>query len=415
MIPAHNSQSPYRLFESLRLGPKTLRNRTIRAAAFEGMAPGHDPSDELIAYHRAVAAGGVGMSTVAYAAVERSGLSFPHQLWLRRETLSALAGVASAIHEGGALASIQIGHCGNMAKREVIGERPLAPSANFNVYGPTWPRAMDKTDIVRVARSFGEAVRIAKDAGFDAVEVHAGHGYLISQFLSPLTNHRSDEYGGSLLNRMRFLKEVMLEVKHAAGRDLAVLVKMNLCDGVAGGQSLEDAIAIARLLEEEGADALVLSGGFVSRAPMYIMRGELPTDVMGRLVKNPLMRMMMRVAGPVLVPSLPYRDNYFLEEAKVVRAAVRMPLVYVGGAVSRESIEEVLGAGFEAVAMARALIADPQFVNKLAREESAVSRCDHCNYCAARIYTTKMACYQREAPETEFQAICDKRGWHVQG
>jgi len=397
----------------VQLGPKTLRNRTIRAAAFEGMAPQHKPSAALIDYHRVVAAGGVGMSTVAYAAVERSGLSFPHQLWLRREILAELRALTTAIHEGGALASIQIGHCGNMAKSSVIGERPLAPSARFNLYGPTWPRAMNRSDIARVVQSFASAVQIAREAGFDAVEVHAGHGYLISQFLSPLTNHRSDEYGGSLFHRMRFLQEVIQAVIQAAQRDLAVIVKMNLRDGVPGGQELEDAIEIARLLESEGADALLLSGGFVSRAPMYIMRGEMPTDVMGRLIENPLLRLMIGAVGKALIPTLPYRDNYFLEDAKAVRAAVRLPLIYVGGAVSRTSLEEVLGAGFDAVAMARALIADPLFVHKLAQEEHAQSSCDHCNYCAARIYTTEMACYQRQAPEPALRSICDKRGWHV--
>ncbi len=353
------------------------------------------------------------MSTVAYAAVSRSGLSFPHQLWLREEILPELTALASAIHEGGALASIQIGHCGNMAKPTVIGERPLSPSGKFNLYGPTWPRAMDKTDIVNVVQSFGNAVRIARAAGFDAVEVHAGHGYLISQFLSPNENRRSDEYGGSLPNRMRFLREVISEVRSAAKRDLAVLCKMNLRDGVKGGQDLDDAIEIAKLLEAEGADALILSGGFVSSAPMYIMRGEMPTDVMSQMIPSRALRWMVRTLGPSLIPTLPYRDNYFLEDAKVIRAQVKMPLIYIGGAVSRASIDEVLAAGFEGVAMARALIADPAFVQKLAAEDQAASSCDHCNYCAARIYTTNMACYQRETPEPPLLDICTRRGWHV--
>ncbi len=353
------------------------------------------------------------MSTVAYAAVCRSGLSFPHQLWLRQEILPELTALASAIHEGGALASIQIGHCGNMAKSAVIGERPLSPSGKFNLYGPTWPRAMDKTDIVNVVQSFGDAVRIAREAGFDAVEVHAGHGYLISQFLSPNLNRRSDEYGGSLGNRMRFLREVISEVRSAARRDIAVLCKMNLRDGVKGGQDLDDAVEIAKLLQAEGADALVLSGGFVSSSPMYIMRGEMPTDVMSQLIPNPALRLMVRALGPTLIPTLPYRDNYFLEDAKVIRAQVQVPLIYIGGVVSRASIDEVLAAGFEGVAMARALISDPAFVKKLVAEEQAASSCDHCNYCAARIYTTHMACYQRQAPESQLQRICIRRGWHV--
>ena len=139
------------------------------------------------------------------------------------------------MHREGAACSIQIGHCGNMAKASLSGSRPMAPTSRINLYGPTFPRAMNRTDIQAVARNFGKAVHLARESGFDAVEVHAGHGYLISQFLSPYTNHRKDEFGGSLENRARFMRLVMEEVKSAAGNDIAVLVKMNMRDGFPGG------------------------------------------------------------------------------------------------------------------------------------------------------------------------------------
>lgn len=394
-----------RLFEPCRIGPITLRNRTLRAAAFEGMTPDHRPSEALREYHRAVAKGGVGMTTVAYAAVEQSGLSFAHQLWLRPEIVRGLRALTDDVHAHGARASIQIGHCGNMAKPGVAGGRPLAPSARFNLYGPTWPRAMDRGDIARVVASFGRAVGLARDAGFDAVEVHAGHGYLISQFLSPYTNRRSDGYGGSLANRMRFMREVMAEVKRAARDDVAVIVKTNLRDGFPGGMDLDEAAQVARALEQDGADALVLSGGFVSRAPMYIMRGAMPTKVMGRLMDDAWMRIGVSLFGAWLVRPVPYAENYFLEDATVVRGEVKMPLIYVGGATTRAGIDAVLARGFDAVAMARALIREPGFVERLAAEEGARSPCDHCNYCAARIYTTSMACHHREPPAPEIAAL----------
>jgi 2,4-dienoyl-CoA reductase-like NADH-dependent reductase (Old Yellow Enzyme family) len=393
------------LFEPCRIGPVTLKNRTVRAAAFEGMTPDHRPSAALLDYHRSVAQGGVGMTTVAYAAVEQSGLSFAHQLWMRPEIVSGLRALTDSVHAHGAKASIQIGHCGNMAKPKVAGGRPIAPSARFNLYGPTWPRAMDRADIARVAASFGRAVSLARDAGFDAVEVHAGHGYLISQFLSPYTNRRDDAYGGALPNRMRFLREVMAEVKRAARDDVAVVVKMNLRDGFPGGQDLDEAVQVARALEQDGADALVLSGGFVSRAPMYIMRGAMPTKVMGGLMDDVVMRTGVSLFGQWLVRPVPYAENYFLEDATVVRREVKLPLIYVGGAVSRAGIDAVLARGFDAVAMARALIRDPEFVNRLAAEEAARSPCDHCNYCAARIYTTSMSCHHREPPAPEIAAL----------
>lgn len=192
-----------RLFEPVELGPVALRNRTLRAAAFEGMSEGHRPTPALVEYHRAVARGGIGMTTVAYAAVERSGLTFSHQLWLRGEIIDDLRVLTAAVHAEGAKVSIQIGHAGNMAKSAVTGERSMAPSSLPNLYGPSWPRAMDEGDITRVVESFGHATEIAGQADFDAVEVHAGHGYLISQFLSPATNRRRDAYGGPLARFIR--------------------------------------------------------------------------------------------------------------------------------------------------------------------------------------------------------------------
>lgn len=356
------------------------------------MSPGHEPSAALIDYHRRVAEGGVGMTTVAYAAVERSGLSFPHQLWMRPAIVPDLAALTGAVHAAGAKASIQLGHTGDMAKAGVAGGRPISPSGRINLYGPCWPRAMDQADVDRVVESFGQAVSLAREAGFDAVEIHAGHGYLISQFLSPYTNHRRDAYGGSFDRRARFLREVMAEVLRAAGGRIAVVVKTNLYDGFPGGMELDDGIAIAKLLERDGADGLVLSGGFVSRAPMVIMRGAMPMDVMKEGIADPLLRLGISLFGNWMVRPVPYRDTYFLEDAMKVRAEVRLPLIYVGGVTSRASIDGVLARGFEAVAMARALIHDPGFVGKLQRGSDAPLGCDHCNACAARIYTTTMEC-----------------------
>jgi 2,4-dienoyl-CoA reductase-like NADH-dependent reductase (Old Yellow Enzyme family) len=380
-----------RIFEPVELGPIALRNRTIRAAAFEGMSDGHRPTPALVDYHRAVAAGGVGMTTVAYAAVERSGLTFSHQLWLRDEIVPDLRTLTDAVHARGARVSIQIGHAGNMAKRAVTGERAMAPSSLPNLYGPSWPRSMNERDIARVVESFGRATEIAAGAGFDAVEVHAGHGYLISQFLSPATNHRRDAHGGALEQRMRLMRQVIERVLRASGGRIAVLVKMNLSDGFSGGQTLEEAIEIARTLERDGAHALVLSGGFVSRSPMYILRGAMPMAVMAE--QAGWLGPMIRAIGTRLVREVRYQELYFLTQASMVRDAVRMPLVYVGGVTSAAGIAKVLDAGFDAVAMARALIQDPNFVNRLKTDETADSACNHCNYCAARIYGTHMACY----------------------
>jgi 2,4-dienoyl-CoA reductase-like NADH-dependent reductase (Old Yellow Enzyme family) len=383
------------LFSPGKIGPLTLRNRAIRAAAFEGMCKGHNPSPELLEYHRSVATGGIGMTTVAYASVNRSGLSFSHQMWLRSEILPALRNLTDAVHKQGAAVSIQVGHCGLMAKRSLAGGRPLAPTGRFNLYGPTFPRTMQEHEILDTIKSFGEAVKLCRDAGFDAVEIHAGHGYLVSQFLSPYSNHRKDQWGGSFENRTRFLKAVMKEVKDAVP-GMAVLVKMNLRDGFEGGMQLDEATEVAKILENHGADALILSGGFTSRSPMYVMRGSMPLYVMARYIRNPFMKAGIRLFGNLLIKPEPFHEGYFLKDALQIRKTVNLPLVYVGGLTSLAKINEVLSKGFEFVSFARALINDPGFINKLKTGETDHSECNHSNYCIAVMYSGQMACYQHE-------------------
>ncbi len=382
------------LFTPVTLGPLTLRNRSIRSAAFESMCPGNVPSPQLLAYHRSVAAGGVGMTTVAYAAVTRSGLSFDRQLWMRPEIVPGLRELTDAVHAEGAAASIQLGHCGNMSHKSICGCLPVGASSGFNLYSPTFVRGLRVDELPEMAKAYGRSVCLAREAGFDAVEIHAGHGYLISQFLSPSTNHRKDEFGGTLANRMRFMEMVMEEVMKAAGNDMAVLVKMNMRDGFRGGMELDESLQVARKLQELGAHALVLSGGFVSKAPMYVMRGEMPIRTMTHYMTCWWLKYGVRLVGKYMIPSVPFREAYFLEDALKFREALDIPLVYVGGLVSRQKIEEVLNHGFEAVQMGRALLNEPDFVNRMRREENARCNCRHSNYCIARMYTLDMACHQ---------------------
>ena len=390
-IPMEESK----LFTPVTIGPLTLRNRTIRSAAFESMCPGNKPSEQLLDYHRSVAAGGVGMTTVAYAAVTRSGLSFDRQLWMRPEIVPGLRKLTDAVHAEGAAASIQLGHCGNMSHKSICGCLPVGASTGFNLYSPTFVRGLRADELPEMARAYGQAVNLARESGFDAVEVHAGHGYLISQFLSPSTNHRKDEYGGSLENRMRFMDRVMEEVMKAAGNDMAVLVKMNMRDGFQGGMEIDEALQVAHRLQQSGAHALVLSGGFVSKAPMYVMRGEMPIRTMTYYMNCWWLKYGVRMVGKYMIPTVPFKEAYFLDDALRFRAELPdMPLVYVGGLVAREKIDEVLNHGFEAVQMGRALLNEPGFVNRMRAEEKARCNCHHSNYCIARMYTIDMACHQ---------------------
>ncbi|MCM1331234.1 MAG: NADH:flavin oxidoreductase [Bacteroides sp.] len=383
-----------KLFTPLNIGPVTLRNRTIRSAAFEGMCPGNSPSQQLKDYHVSVAEGGVGMTTLAYASVTRNGLSFPRQLWMRREIVEPLRDITDAIHAAGAKASIQLGHCGNMSHKSTAGETPISTTGRFNIYSPTPVRRMRDDEIVAMSRSFGDAVRLARDAGMDCVEIHAGHGYLISQFLSPYTNRRRDRWGGSLDNRMRFMRMCMEEVMKAAGSDMGVVVKTNMRDGFKGGIELDEGILIAKELERLGAHALVLSGGFVSKAPMYVMRGEMPIGALTHYMDTWWLKYGVRMFGKMMIPTVPYKECYFLDDARLFRRELKMPLIYVGGCSTRQSIERVLDEGFDAVQMARSLLTMPDFVNRMRDEGIESSGCDHVNYCIGRMYTLEMACHK---------------------
>ena len=384
------------IFTPCNIGPITLRNRVIRSAAFENMAYGNRPSDDLFNYHTAVAKGGVGMTTVAYAAVNQSGLSFNGQLWMREEIVPDLKRLTDAIHSYGAKASIQLGHCGNMTHRSTCGCKPVGASGGFNMYSPTFVRKLRKEEIYDLIKDFGHAVNLAREAGFDCVEIHAGHGYLISQFLSPFTNHRHDEFGGSLENRMRFMRLVIEEVMRAAANDLAVVVKVNMHDGFRKGMQQEECLEVAKELERLGVHALVLTAGFVSKAPMEVMRGAMPLKTFRYYMdmkKFWWLKAGIAFFGRKLVPTVPYSEAYFLEDAKVFRSNLKMPLIYVGGMVSKEKMEEVLNSGFVALQMARALINDTDFVNKLQSGEVTRSECKHSNYCIGRMYTLEMKCH----------------------
>lgn len=393
------------LFTPGKIGPITVRNRTIRSAAFENMATGNNPSQMLLDYHKSVAAGGVGMTTLAYASVTQSGLSFADQLWLRPEITGDLKVITDAIHKEGAAASIQIGHCGNMSHRAITKCIPVSASNGFNLYSPTIHRKLSEKEMIEMAKAFGNGVNLAREAGFDCVEVHAGHGYLISQFLSPYTNRRRDEYGGPLKNRMKFMQMCMSEVMEAAKGDMAVVAKTNMRDGFKGGNGIDEGLEIAKELKNLGVHGLVLSGGFVSKAPMYVMRGAMPIKTMTHYMNIWWLKYGVRMFGKMMVPTVPFQEAYFLEDALKFREALPdMPLIYVGGLVSREKIDEVLGHGFEFVQMGRALLNNPSFVNDM---KKGVERCNcrHSNYCIGRMYTKEMACHQHLKEEIPAKLI----------
>ena len=386
----HTEPETSEVFTPARLGGLRLRNRVIRSGAYEGMCLDNGPSSALIRHHRTVASGGVGMTTVAYCAVSPRARTFQQQMIMRPEIVPGLRELTNAVHSEGAAASLQLGHCGSFSRnRDVPRGYPKGPSFGINRYGmlsglPV-ARAMSGQDMAETAEEFGLAAGLSRSAGFDAVEIHLGHGYLLSQFLCPATNRRSDVYGGSIDSRLRFPVEVLRSVREAVGPDFPVLAKINLDDGFRGGLRIDDAVRIARRIEDEGVTAAVLSGGFVSRTPFFLLRGGSPLKEMSRVEESRLHRIALRLFGPAVVKALPFDEMFFLEPARKIRRAVDMPLILLGGIVSLDNMETALKEGFDFVCMARALIHDPGFVNRLIAGEIHRSSCDHCNRCVAEM------------------------------
>ena len=315
---------------------------------------------------------------------------------MRKEIVPELRKLTDAIHAEGAKASIQLGHCGNMTHRSTCGCTPVGASGGLNLYSPTFARALKKDQILSIVEDFGHAVQLAREAGFDCVEIHAGHGYLISQFLSPYTNRRKDEFGGSLDNRMRFMRLVINKVMEVAGDDMGVIVKMNMHDGFKSGMQEPECLEVAKELQRLGVHALVLSAGFVSKAPMEVMRGAMPLKTLAHYMdmkKFWWLKAGLGIAGRQLIPTVPYKEAYFLEDAKRFRDQLSVPLIYVGGMVSKEGMEKVLDEGFVALQVARALVHDTDFVNKIRSGECERSGCGHSNYCIGRMYTLEMRCH----------------------
>ena len=370
-----------------------LRNRVIKTATFEGMSPGGVPSQQLIEHHAALARGGVGMTTLAYCAVSPHGRTFGDQLVMSAELVPQLRRLTEAVHAHGAAASIQLGHCGGFSKdleqRELSPPGPLGPSRAINLYGVlsglVWTKPMGVAELDAVVEQFAVAAARAIEAGFDAIELHLGHGYLLSQFLSPALNRRRDEYGGSLDNRLRLPLRVVRAVREAVGVGVPILCKINLRDDIPGGLELDEAVAIAQALEREGVDALVLSGGIVSKSAFYLLRGDRPLREMIAVEKKSMQRMALRVFGRQVIKAHPFEELFFLPLAREVRAAVSMPLCLLGGIVSRDNLETAMAEGFELVAMGRALLENPNFISELEAGSLTRSACTHCNVCVAEM------------------------------
>ncbi|MBW6485296.1 MAG: NADH:flavin oxidoreductase [Syntrophobacterales bacterium] len=345
-----------KIFEKININGMLLENRTVRSATWEGLADkdgGVTPalSDRMIALAR----GGVGLIITGHAFITKNGRSGPGQLGVYQdELLPGLTRLATAVHKNSSRIVLQLAHGGFFAMGKLTGEAPLAPSLVPEM-AQSPRREMTLPDIQELVGAFAAAAGRAKAAGFDGVQIHAAHGYLLSQFLSPAFNRRTDEYGGSIENRTRFIIEALRAIRLSVGPDYPVLVKMNVGDFIDGGLALDDSLTAASLLAEAGIDAIELSGGFLSG-------GKLSPSRMGIDSEE--------------------KEAYFSEEAKAFRKKVSVPLILIGGTRSFGVAERLIADGIvDCVSFCRPLIREPDLINRWKSGNFAKAACISCNRC----------------------------------
>ena len=325
-------------FTPIKIGPMTLRNRFIRSGANEGMTPQGVPTKALVEHHRAMAKGGVGMTTLAYGSISREGLTFGHQFIVNAQNLPHLRVLTDAVHAEGAAASLQITHAGAFTQTR-FAKSPWTPptaSGGFNAAGVLSgifsQHTMDEAEMRKIAGEFAAAAVLAREGGFDAVEIHMGHGYLLSQFLSPLSNQRSDRWGGSLENRARLLLSVVKAIRAVVSADFCVAIKLNSADFQRGGFDADDARQVIEWLNDLPVDLVELSGGSYE-APA--MQGEARD---GRTLA---------------------REAYFMEMAGELAKVAKMPVMVTGGIRRLPIVEQVLDSGIAMAGIGTALAVEP--------------------------------------------------------
>jgi 2,4-dienoyl-CoA reductase-like NADH-dependent reductase (Old Yellow Enzyme family) len=378
-------------FSPVTIGPLTLRNRFIKAATNEGKAKRGIVTKGLAKFHEDIAAGGASLLTVAYCATSPDARTFVDQAILDDASLADFRALTDGVHKHGAAASAQITHAGSftfLPKDVLHASRPLSSSGGFNktgVMSNRWlKKAMNRAEMDAMTAEFVAAAVRAKEAGFDAVELHMGHGYLLSQFLSKLYNKRWDAYGGNIQNRLTYPREVLGRVLDAVGKDLAVIVKYSMTDGPKGNQ-IADGIAVAKAIEADGAHLAVLSNGMNIESITAMFGSPLPPAGRGSAA-NPIVALGMWLQSLSEPKDVVFRPSYLREHSLKVRAAVTMPLAYLGGVQSLDAAEQAMTDGFETIALGRALVHDAQFVNKLKSGALTQSGCTACNRCVTMMY-----------------------------
>ena len=345
------------LFDTVRIGPVTLENRFVRSATWEGMCDDRGAvTGRLIDYYADLARGGIGLLISGYTYVSEEGKQLPGKMGLYSDSLiPQLQALTEAVHREEGKIFCQLVHAGGQTSAKTIGHQPLAPSSvEFPSYGER-PKTMDIEEITRVVDAFAAAAKRAVQAGFDGVQLHGAHCYLINQFLSPLTNHRTDQYGGSLENRMRFLEEVYRRVRAAVGKEFPVTIKLTASDQLEGGFQVEDALVVARRLGELGIDAIEVSSGTPASGDLSPVRQHIDA---------------------------PHKEAYNAGYAGQIKQVVDVPVMTVGGLRSCPVMQKILWEGdADLFALSRPLIREPYLPRKWRDDDGHVATCISCNGC----------------------------------
>jgi 2,4-dienoyl-CoA reductase-like NADH-dependent reductase (Old Yellow Enzyme family) len=344
------------LFEPFTFSGLTLRNRIVRSATYEKRADEDGfVTEPLLDLYRDLAAGGTGLIITGNALVHPMGRTITRMLCIHSDNyLRGLKELAAAVHELQGVIAIQIVHGGRQCFPLLLGgASPLAPSAVYDPSTRVMPRAMTDEEIWEAVDSFADAARRARLAGFDAVQIHGAHGYLVSGFLSPHTNRRDDYWGGDEERRFHFAEEVYKAVRKEVGDDYPVLIKMNADDMIEGGLEVEEAVRAAKRLEELGIDAVEVSGGMYESGS--------------------------KTAQPNILKE--EQEAYFRGAGKAFRETLRIPVILVGGMRSKETMEDVLAKGeADMISLSRPLIREPHLPDEF-REGKTKADCVSCNGC----------------------------------
>lgn len=346
------------LFDRIQIGELELRNRLVRSATAEMMADeAGRPLPQLAALYKTLSYGGVGLLITGHMYIHPSGKGHPGMMGIHSDGLiPGLKPLADAVHEEGGAVAVQINHAGRQSRGGVI-EDPIAPSAHTAVSPRSGAREMTIDEIEMLIDAYAQAARRAVDAGFDAVQIHAAHGYLVSQFLSPLANRRTDEWGGSLENRIRFLERVIAAVRNQVGSDFPILAKLGIRDESNDGLTLEDGVEVIRRLPDMGLDAVEISGGLADTGTF-----NMASDI-----------------SPGLNEAL------FRPWAQAAQSVATLPIILVGGMRSLATMEDVLVSGdAQLISMCRPLICEPDLPNRLRNGIQPAAACVSKNRCYPR-------------------------------